>query len=416
MIDRLAATGLRFEHGYAQPLCTPSRVQLMTGLYNSRNYIHFGLLDPKAYTFGHAMKAAGYATCVTGKWQLQGGFEGPNKFGFDEYCLWQLTRRPSRYKNPGLEINGMEVDYTENDYGPDLVSDYALDFITRSKDKPFFLYYPMMLVHSPFEATPDSTDWKDGGKRKGKGEKKKGGGEGGEGGEDAGGPVSPTELRHFADMMNYCDKLVGKLVAKLDELKLRENTLIIFTGDNGTHRGLPSRFQGHEWIGGKGFMKDDGTRVPLIANWPGKIPAGRVSTQMVDFTDIFPTLLEFAGGKVPATVHLDGHSLAAEVQGKKPADPRQWVYCWYAKDGKMKFTEDHSGGESARVAEYKQYRGGGFYDVPHDFLEQHPLEPSQLTPAQREVREKLLQVLEKNQRTADPVAPSDEQKPKKNKK
>src|SRR5438876_2276642 len=158
-LDRLAADGMRFRHCYVQPLCTPTRVQLMTGQYNVRNYIQFGLLHPEAITFGNLLKQAGYATGIAGKWQLSHGFDGPGKFGFDEYCLWQLTRRPPRYANPGLEINGKEIDYKKGEYGPDLVSDYVLDFIARKKNQPFFLYYPMMLTHPPFQPTPDSKDW-----------------------------------------------------------------------------------------------------------------------------------------------------------------------------------------------------------------------------------------------------------------
>lgn len=99
---------MRFEHCYSQPICTPSRVQLMTGIYNQRNYIRFGLLDPAVTTFGHLAKRAGYATCIGGKWQLENGLKGPNHFGFDEYCLWQVTRRPSRYPNPGLKVNSTQ--------------------------------------------------------------------------------------------------------------------------------------------------------------------------------------------------------------------------------------------------------------------------------------------------------------------
>ena len=110
-IDALARSGIRFLNGHSQPICTPSRVQIMTGFYNNRNYIRFGFLDPEAPTFGHILKAAGYRTCIAGKWQLRGGLEGPGKFGFDEYCLWLLTRQPPRYVNPGFEINGKQVAY-----------------------------------------------------------------------------------------------------------------------------------------------------------------------------------------------------------------------------------------------------------------------------------------------------------------
>src|SRR5947209_4984581 len=143
-LDRLAASGVRFEHCYVQPLCTPTRVQLMTGKYNVRNYITFGEMDPQAVTFGNLFQQAGYVTCMAGKWQLGRELQKPKQYGFDEYCLWQHTRRPPRYPNPGLEINGVEKDFTNGEYGPDLVNDYAIDFITRHKDRPFFLYYPMM--------------------------------------------------------------------------------------------------------------------------------------------------------------------------------------------------------------------------------------------------------------------------------
>src|SRR5688572_31185118 len=110
-LDRLAATGVRFDHCHVQPLCTPTRVQLMTGLYNVRNYTAFAQMDPRATTFADLLKQAGYATCVAGKWQLGRDVGLPRTFGFDESCLWQHTRRPPRYANPALEINGKEVDY-----------------------------------------------------------------------------------------------------------------------------------------------------------------------------------------------------------------------------------------------------------------------------------------------------------------
>src|SRR6056297_2142443 len=140
-LDALAASGIRFEHAHSQPICTPSRVQIMTGIYNNRNYIRFGLLDPAAKTFGHLFQNAGYKTVIAGKWQLEGGFEGPNKFGFDEYCLWQLTRRPPRFPNPGFEINGKQVDFNDGEYGPDIATDYLCEFFEQNQDEPFLAYY-----------------------------------------------------------------------------------------------------------------------------------------------------------------------------------------------------------------------------------------------------------------------------------
>jgi arylsulfatase A len=125
VMDSLPATGVRFEQAHGQPLCAPARVALMTGVINQRNYTRFGHLDFSQKTSGNLFRDAGYATCITGKWQLSGDYEGPGHFGFDEYALRQLNRRPGRHKTPGLEINGKQLDYTKNEYGPEIVNDHA---------------------------------------------------------------------------------------------------------------------------------------------------------------------------------------------------------------------------------------------------------------------------------------------------
>ncbi|NBV20666.1 MAG: arylsulfatase [Proteobacteria bacterium] len=364
VMDRLAATGVRFEQCHVQPLCTPTRAQLMTGLSNRRNYTRFGHLDPSQKTFGNLLKQAGYATCITGKWQLSNGFEGPAHFGFDEYALWQLTRRPGRYKNPGLEINGKLHDYTMNEYGPDIVSDYALDFITRKKDQPFFLYYPMMLTHDPYDATPDSPDYLEAKSGKGKGQ--------------AGG-----RLGHFPDMVAYTDKLIGKLVAKLEELKLRDNTVLLILGDNGTGRGTPSRFKGRDVVGGKGTTTIWGTHVPAIGNWPGHFASGKVYTDFIDATDFLPTICEATSVTVPAELKLDGRSFLPQLRGER-GNPRDWLYAWYNPSGgataKAEFAHD---------ARFKLYTDGRFYAVDQDELEKSPLADPALNADAKAVKVKL---------------------------
>jgi arylsulfatase A len=356
LMDRLAAGGTRFENCHVQPLCTPTRVQLMTGQSNRRNYTHFGHLDPSQTTFGNLLKKAGYSTCITGKWQLSNGFEGPAHFGFDEYCLWQLNRRPGRYKNPGLEINGKTVDYTREEYGPDIVSDYALDFIRRKKDVPFFLYYPMMLTHAPYDATPDSPDYADAVSKKGK----------------AGG--------HFPDMVAYTDKLIGKLVAKLDELGLRDKTLLLILGDNGTGRGTPSQFQGRDVVGGKGLSTTWGTHVPAIVNWPGHVVSGVVSPDLIDATDFLPTICEATHTTVPAELKIDGRSFLPQLRGEK-GDPRPWLYAWYNPSGgataKAEFAHDR---------QYKLYADGRFYHVATDDKETSPLADASLDAPAKEAK------------------------------
>jgi arylsulfatase A len=361
VMDQLAATGVRFEQCHVQPLCTPTRVQLMTGLSNRRNYTHFGHLDPSQTTFANLLQKAGYATCITGKWQLSNGFEGPAHFGFDEYALWQLTRRPGRYKNPGLEINGVPYDYTKNEYGPDLVSDYALDFITRKKDVPFFLYYPMMLTHAPYDATPDSADYIESKASKGKGKGK----------------------GHFPDMVAYTDKLIGKVVAKLEELHLRDDTLLLVLGDNGTGRGTPSKFQGRDVVGGKGTTTMWGTHVPAIGNWPGHFAQGKISADLLDATDFLPTICEATKTPVPAELKIDGRSFLPQLRGEK-GQPRDWLYAWYNPSGgptaKAEFAHD---------ARFKLYTDGRLYDVEKDELEKAPLAEAALTPETKAAKTKL---------------------------
>jgi arylsulfatase A len=282
---------------------------------------------------------------MAGKWQLAGGVDQPKRFGFDEYCLWQHTRRPPRYANPGLEINGKEKDFNNGEYGPDLVNAYALDFVTRMKDRPFLLYYPMILTHGPYQPTPDSKAWDP----KAIGEKLN------------------RRPEHFGDMVAYMDKLIGRLVTRLDELGLRENTLVIFLGDNGTGKGTRSMMGQRVVMGGKGTTTAAGMHVPLIVSWPGKAGPGKVCPDLVDSTDFLPTICEVAGVAVPSELKIDGRSFLPQVRGEK-GSPRQWVYSWYSRHGGSAEAR-----ESAFTRRYKLYRTGEFYDLAADREEKRPL-------------------------------------------
>jgi arylsulfatase A len=266
--------------------------------------------------------------------------------------------------------------YSKNEYGPDIVSDYALDFITRKKDVPFFLYYPMMLTHAPYDATPDSPDYIDSKPTKGKGK-------------DASG--------HFPDMVAYTDNLIGKLVAKLDELKLRDNTLILILGDNGTGRGTPSRFKGRDVVGGKGTSTMWGTHVPGIGNWPGHFASGKVNTDMIDTTDFLPTLCEATGTKVPAELKVDGRSFLPQLRGEQ-GNPRDGLYVWYSPSGglKAKF-------EFAHDQNYKLYTDGRFYNVAKDDLEKSPLAADALDDTAKAAKAKLQALLDQHKDPRDPL-------------
>lgn len=372
-LDRLAAEGARFEHCYVQPLCTPTRVQLMTGKYNVRNYVQFGTLDRAQTTFGHLFQKAGYATCIVGKWQLGQQFELPKHFGFDEYCLWQLTRIPERYRNPGIEINGKEIDYKNGEYGPDIVNDYACEFVARSKNKPFLLYYPMMLTHSPYVATPDSDDY---GTPQGLDQKKMT--------KDASGS---SKNQHFGDMVEYMDKLIGKLVTRLEAEGIRERTLIVFTGDNGTGKGIPSRMGDRTVIGGKGTADESGMRVALIANGP-QVKGGTVCRDLVDSSDFLPTICSAAGITPPTDLTLDGSSFWPQCRGES-GTPREWIYCWYARGGGPK-----ADAEFARSHEFKLYRDGRLFDVRQGDFDKQPLETASLDAAGKKSVAKLQATLD----------------------
>ncbi|MEE3219970.1 MAG: sulfatase-like hydrolase/transferase, partial [Planctomycetota bacterium] len=162
-LDALAAKGMRFEHCHSTPLCTPSRVNLMTGKSNVFNYVDFGVFPKGEPTFANHFKAQGYATAVAGKWQLLTSRSGisPAEAGFDRHCVWNIpgTER-SRYWKPSLMHDGKVINHGEDDYGSTIIADYLIDFIKTNKDKPFLAYYPMNLPHNPFYPTPRSKDRK----------------------------------------------------------------------------------------------------------------------------------------------------------------------------------------------------------------------------------------------------------------
>ena len=343
-LDRLAANGMRFEHCYSQPLCTPTRVQLMTGKYNVRNYLNFGTLVRTETTFAHLLKQAGYATGICGKWQLGHEKDSPQHFGFDESLLWQQTRRPPRYANPGLELNGEEREYPKGSYGPTLINDFALDFVTRHKEKPFFLYYPMILTHDPYQPTPDSPDWDT----------------------RISSEAKQRDVKHFAEMVAYMDKMIGRLDTKLGELGIRDNTLLMFIGDNGTGRGATSRFKGADFPGGKGSTTHGGHHVPFIASWPAVMKQGRVNRDLISCADFLPTLCAAAGVPVPAG--LDGISFLPQLKGE-PGTPREAIYMWYSP----RQSKDLTVKELAFDHEHKLYRTGELYDLRADAQEKTPL-------------------------------------------
>lgn len=375
-LDNMAKEGMLFSHCYSMPLCTPSRVQLMTGKYSFRNYVGFGILDKNERTFGHLMQDAGYKTCVVGKWQLlgnekqrklAGGLVGsrPNEAGFDEYCLWQIDDRGSRYKNPTLSISGKGTRKFEGGYGPDVFVDYIENFIEQNSNTPFFLYYPMVITHDPFVPTPNHPDYGD---------------------EKANKSNDP---KYFGSMVNYMDSLIGRIVNKLEEQNIRENTLILFIGDNGTDRDISSIFLGKEFKGNKGYTNDAGTHVPFIASWLGKIKPNSINDNLVDFTDFLPSIMEAGSLVIPNEFVTDGVSFYSQLIGETKRI-RDWVFCHYDPNWN-KFIPSRF----VHNKDWKLYEDGSIYNISEDLEELNPLKEENLTSEQYQVIDNFKTVLAK---------------------
>ena len=383
-LDDLASKGVRFTSCISQPLCTPSRVKIMTGQGNYRNYVGFGYLDVNQKTFGNLFKGAGYATCIAGKWQLNGTKSGepldknldqdvnrPHHFGFDEYCLWQLIhskKEGERFANSLLTQNGKDLPRDEDAYGPDIVNNFVLDFIDKQSEEPFFVYYPMLLVHDPFVPTPDSPEWADKSRR------------------------YENDTAYFADMMAYTDKMVQNVIDKLKEKELWDNTILIFTGDNGTHKTIHSSTTNGVVIGGKGKTIRTGIHVPMIASWKGK-SKGKVAGELVSFADILPTLCDAAG--IDDSQYLtDGKSFVHLLKGKSGEIQNELFIQDPGRFGGVKSSATPK--RWVMNKNYKLYRRGRFYNIAKDPLEKSPLDT--LTAEEKKIKQHFQGILNEKEK------------------
>ena len=318
IIDKLALGGIRFTHGYTAPLCGPSRAMILTGRYAFRtgavNQDMVGQIKPgNEVLIPSVLKTAGYTSAMVGKWSQFG--LTPKDFGFDDYITFQGSGdywATEKKKSENYIENGVNKKLDTLTYMPDLMHKHLVDFITTNKEKPFFLYYSMVHVHSLIQRTPDSKPGSD----------------------------------LYSDNIAYMDKLVGKLLNSLDDLKLRKNTLIVFMGDNGTASIYSERgsIGGKALSGKKGTMLECGSLVPTIANWPGVIEAGKVNDLLIDSSDILPTFADLAGAKLPTKNVLDGRSFLPQLMGKKGI-PREWIFIglgnkWYVREAKWKLNRE----------------------------------------------------------------------------
>lgn len=310
-IDALAAGGLRFTSAYSMPQCTPSRATLLTGQYPWRTgwVNHWdvprwgvGYFDPTHYTtVARVLKGTGYATAAAGKWQINDFRVTPDamrRHGFYDWCMWtgfEADNPPSAERYWDAYINTPQGSRTHaGQFGPDIYTDFLIDFAKKHRDEPMFLYFPMCLTHGSLVPTPDEPE------------------------------VTEKYAKHKA-MVRYTDKLVGRLVNALDKLGIRDNTIVIFTTDNGSGGGLTGTLQGHKVQGGKGKKWESGVCAPFIVNGPGLVPAGVTTDALTDFTDLLPTFAELGGASVPKDITIDGASIAPVLLGKTDDSPRRWI-------------------------------------------------------------------------------------------
>jgi arylsulfatase A-like enzyme len=301
-LDRLAAEGVRLTRFYASPVCTPTRAALMTGRYAQRTgaidtFQGRDTLDADETTLAEVLRAAGYRTGLFGKWHLGRYMKyHPNNRGFDDFFgFWQYGFINRYFDSPEL-WEGRAPVVTEG-YCTDVLTDEAIRFVERNRDRPFFLYLPYNAPHFPYQA-PDSLV----AKYLGKG----------------------LVLKHaqIYGMIDSIDQNVGRLLEALERQNLRENILVVFMTDNG---GVSSHFTAG-LRGLKGTVFEGGIRVPFIARWPGRFPAGKTVDAPAAHIDVFPTFCEAAGAALPVERALDGRSLLPLLRDGVGGDPRRRLF------------------------------------------------------------------------------------------
>ncbi len=338
-VDRLAADGMRFTHAYAAcPVCSPTRAALMTGQYPARLHLtdwipgnrQFALrrvlppefrqeLPLEELTIAEQLQAAGYVTAQIGKWHLGGEGYDPTQQGFDVRIAGDELGSPRSYFAPyvgrdGRTIPGLE-DAPPGEYLTDRLTSEAEQFIEANRARPFFLYLPHFAVHTPLKAKDDKVA------------------------KYRAAPKPPGLQSNpiYASMVESMDESLGRIVAKLDALGLSDNTLVVFTSDNGglaTIEGPDTPATNNAPLReGKGYLYEGGIRVPLIAKWPGRVKPGATSHVPTSSIDIPPTIA--AACDAPFEKQLDGVSLlpVLEQSGKLPAHDLYWHYPHYSNQG-----------------------------------------------------------------------------------
>jgi arylsulfatase A-like enzyme len=364
-IDRLAQEGIRFTQAYAGgPVCTPSRSVLMTGLHNGHtpardNIPHYHTyLQEDDMTLAEVLKANGYRTGGVGKWSLgdAGTVGRATNQGFDMWLGYLNQDHAHYYYTEYLDYNESRLDLSGNGilrehYSHDVLTNGALQFIRESNSDPFFLYVAYTIPHFssktedidgltvPSLEPYEDKDW-------------------------------PAIARKYAAMVHMLDRDVGKIVQLIEDMGLRNNTLIIFTSDNGGHDSVWDAFNTSGPLRGhKRDLTEGGIRVPFIAAWPGMIPAKTVSNEIIAFQDMMPTFAELSGAGV--IENTDGISVVEALMGNPLANDRPYLYWDYGHNRDAYL-------QAVRKGNWKCIRNQTtgdvwLYDLSKDIGEQHNL-------------------------------------------
>tara|TARA_B100000212_G_scaffold280965_2_gene220918 strand:+ start:46246 stop:47757 length:1512 start_codon:yes stop_codon:yes gene_type:complete len=435
-IDALAANGIRFTQHYSgSPVCAPSRCVLMTGKHTGHAYIRGNdewgergdtwnfakaVEDPNlegqrplpvgTETIGTLLQGVGYKTAIVGKWGLGAPLTNsiPTKMGFDFFYGYNCQRQAHTFypkhlwKNeqkdwldnelvvPGTKLaEGADpndpasyLKYRLSEYAPELMLEEALGFVRENKESPFFLYFASPIPHVPLQAPASWVEYY----------------------QEKLGPEDPylgnkgyfpnrTPRATYAAMVSYLDEQVGDIVSELKDLGLYENTLILFSSDNGpTYNGgsdsayfeSASPFKS-EYGWAKGFSTEGGIRVPMIASWEGMIKGGRTSQHVSAFWDVLPTLCELSGARVPSDV--DGLSFVPNLLGE-PQEPHEFLYWEFPA---------YEGQQAVRMGDWKALRKGifrGNMDLELYNLKTDPREQFDVSAAYPEVVGRIEAIME----------------------
>ena len=381
-IDRLGETGVQFDRFYVSPVCSPTRAEILTGRHHVRGGVFSTSrggerLDIDEETMAEVFKTAGYQTAAYGKWHngMQAPFH-PNSRGFDDFYGF-CSGHWGNYFNPLLEHNGNMV--RGNGFIIDDLTQHGIDFIEKNKNQPFFLYLPYNTPHSPMQV-PDRF-WK---KYKDKKLSQIG---------SEGPPKNQNQIDHTRAALAMCENIdwnVGRIIEHLKNSDLLEKTIVIYLSDNGPN--------GNRWNGNmkgrKGSTDEGGVRSPMIINWSGKIPKGKIINQIASGIDLLPTLKDLTGIKSQPKKPIDGISLQPLIMEKNPSWENRNIYNYWR--GKL----------SIRNQNYRLDYLGQLFDMIND-----PSQTTDISIDRPQVVKEMLEAKEKWKKTVLVELPNKDKRP-----